>query len=223
MKRLFALLLALGMLFTSTLACAEEFTLRNGIAFGDTMDEVLAKETFPFDEDFEDLDDDGSDLPYSIRTDRETIAGISYSAITYKFDKNKTLREVYYDFGFSSESEDTNDVDYDNINSGLIRKYGTPLNHPGELYVIIGAAFEKAISAIVVLGKKGDIIDYDEWIVDTDDYHVKIDQVKFYWIDRYDNKWKYGHRVSYKYFTDEDIQNALNEKQEQQNLVDSDI
>jgi len=234
MKRILAMVLAIGILFTSTIAYAEEFSLRNGITFGDTIEEVLAKETFSIesvddgsDEDsVEDKEtDDESELPYSITTAHDTLAGIPDSHIVYRFDQNKTLKEVKYYFRSSSLKE-TIDNDYNNINSGFIRKYGSPLGYSnGDCYIFTGGAMYETVYITYLvqsLDGYGDLRDYDEWDVNTGDYHVKIEHIEYYLGSSYSDL-NYSHVVSYTYFTDEDLQNAKNEKVENQNAIDNDL
>ena len=231
MRKLLSLVLVIMMLLTS-IAYAEEFTLRNGIMFGDTMDEVLTKETFEIDEvkdgSGEDSTDDTSDeveFPYYITTQEDTLAGIGNSYIKYRFDANKTLREAIYYFETYS-SKDTSDSDYESINKGLVRKYGSPLGYSnGDCYIFTGAALENAVISVYLwelLDGYGDIRDYDEWDVDTGDYHVKIEQVQYYWGNSY-SELKYAHEMSYTYFTDDDLQAEKDAKRESQEAVDNDL
>ncbi len=238
MKKLISIIVALLLVFFTTTAMAEEFTLRNGIAFGDSMETVLAKETLEVD-DIEDGSDEGtstdtedddsedeSELPYYFTTCEGTVAGIENSYIKYNFDANKTLREVIYYFE-SYSSKDTSDSDYESINDGLIRKYGSPLGYSnGDCYIFSGAALESAvISAYIfsdLLDGYGDIRDYDEWDVETGDYHVKIEQVQFYYGSSYSDI-KYAHQMSYTYFTDDDLQAEKDAKRESQEAVDNDL
>lgn len=215
-------------------AVAEEFTLRNGIHFGDTMEEVLAKETVGIshiedgsesteDSDKESEDDDPP--TYSIRTENTTLAGIDDSHITYYFDAEKTLREVVYYFG-DTKLADSSDSNYESVNGGLKRKYGAPLgNSNGSCYIVTGEAIEHAVTITYILstyGGVGDIRDYDEWVIDNGDYSVKIDHVQFYQGSSYSNM-SYSHVLGYKYFTDADVEDEQNQKREQQAVVDSDL
>lgn len=238
MKRLICVIVAILLAFSMSSALAEGFTLRNGIVFGDSMEDVLAKETLEVDEiedgsdeeasattDNDDSDDE-TDHPYWITTCEGTVAGIDNSYIKYNFDADKMLREVIYYFETYS-SKDTSDSDYETINNGLIRKYGSPLGYSnGDCYIFTGAALESAvISAYIfsdLLDGYGDIRDYDEWDVDTGDYHVKIEQVQFYYGSSY-SELKYAHQMSYTYFTDDELQAEKDAKRESQEAVDNDL
>lgn len=94
MKKWLGLAMAL-LLLVGVSASAEGFTLRNEIAFGDTMEEVLEKETFEIaeiddgsdeeesadSEDESDEEESETSLPYSIRTKNSSLAGIDDSYI----------------------------------------------------------------------------------------------------------------------------------------------
>lgn len=224
MKRLLALVLV-GMMILPAISLAEEFTLRNGIVFGDTMEDVLAKETFTISEVVDEKDDKDREYPYSISTGKTTLADISNSYIWYRFDENKQLREVVYEFR-SSTNRDTADNDYGTVNSGLIRKYGNSLGYSnGACYIFAGTALigaAKMVGLYKAIGGYGDLRNYDEWDVKSGNYHVKIEQVEYYYgsssVER-----KYCHRVSYTYFTDDDLNELLQQKKDSQASIDNDL
>ncbi len=204
---------------------AEEFTLRNGIVFEDSMEEVLSKETIPIAEKDTEFGDKYAEnkYPYSIKTKEDTVAGISGTMIIYHFDKEKKLREVVYVFP-NSKIGDFVDNCYTLINGGLVRKYGTPLGYTnGTCYVVTGDALESAaevIQLVKMFGKPAGIRSYDEWIVSCNSYNVKIEQVEYYTVP---SSYTYYHRVSYTYFSNDTIQNEMNSKQDQQDAIDNDL
>jgi len=131
------------------------------------------------------------------------------------------------DYYFRSSSlKDSIDNDYDNVNAGLVRKYGKPLGYSnGDMYIVSGSAIEGAVLSAYIfkyLDGVGDIRDYDEWDVDTGDYHVKIEQVEYYYGSSYSDI-SYAHRMSYTYFTDEDLKAEQDSKSERQANVDNDL
>lgn len=231
MKRILSLLLVSILVLLSISAVAEEFSPRNGISFGDTMEEVLEKETFEIDEmddgnDDEDTnDDEEAEYPYYIKTAKGTLANISGTYIKYKFDADKTLKEVIYYFPSRSD-KDSSDSDYKSLYNGLVRKYGSALGYSnGSCYIITGAAIEAAVFTAYLfemLDGYGDIRDYDEWDVDANDYHVKIELAQYYWGSSYSNI-LYDNCMSYTYFTDEDLSAAMAEKQADREAVDNDL
>lgn len=59
-------------------------------------------------------------------------------------------------------------------------------------------------------------------IVEADGYKVKIDLISYYYRTKeYD--YSYKNAVSYHYFTDEDYQNAIQEKKDENAIVDNDL
>lgn len=228
MKKILMSLLVFILVFSQlSITTAEGFSLRNGISFGDTFDEVKSKETLAFekiDAEFED-DDEEKEYPYTLRTVEGTIAGIDDSYITYKFNRNKKLCEVQYFFqGYTNK--DLIDSDYEKINQGLIRKYGNPLGFSnGKSFIITGGAIEGAVLGYTIMqliGGVGDMRDYDEWVLYCNEYNVKIEQACYYWGQSYSDI-HYSHTVSYTYFTDEDLKTEQDAKQERQDAVDNDI
>lgn len=239
MKKIISLILVGILMMLAISANAESFSLRNGICFGDTMDEVLEKETFAIDEiddgtsdeeadvsdGDEDEDEDEGKYPYYIETAKGTVAGISSSYVKYKFDQDKTLREVIYYFSNNS-SKDSSDSDYESVYEGLVRKYGSPLGYSnGSCYIVTGAAIEGAVLSAYLfemIGGYGDIRDYDEWDIDTGEHHVKIELAQYYYGSSYSSL-TYANQMSYTYFTDDDLTAAMAEKQEAREAVDSDL
>ena len=53
-------------------------------------------------------------------------------------------------------------------------------------------------------------------------YNVKIDLVSYYYRDK-DYNYYYENVVSYHYYTDEDLIDAINEKQEENDAIDNDL
>ncbi|HSK68650.1 MAG TPA: hypothetical protein VLA21_05260, partial [Candidatus Limnocylindria bacterium] len=72
------------------------------------------------------------------------------------------------------------------------------------------------------LGALGDYIDYDEWTVEGDAYNVKIDHSLVYFGSSYSNL-MYMHSLGYSRYTEQDVRDAINEKQMKNNEVDSDL
>lgn len=217
MKKMICLIVMVSMLF-SQFALAEEFSLRNGIVFGDTLDEVKQKETLPIESSSED------------KTDKVwfegTIAGMEGS-VRFDFDEETgKLTDMLYSFDSKSD-RDFIDSDYSTLYKSLNRKYGTPLgNTSGSLYIITGPAIENAATIIALykylLEGTGDFRDYDEWVVEADGYKVKIDLVSYYVRDS-DYKYSYYNAVSYHYFTDDDYTAAIEGKLEENAAVDNDL
>lgn len=218
MKRLYSMLICFVLMvtcFPSSVA-AEEFSLRNGIMFGDTMDIILTKEKT-----LKRSDDTSNCF-------KGRIAGYSNAECVFVFDDDGKLIDMRYFFGedICTSRDSMNDV-YKTIYQSLNRQYGRPLgNTGGACHLITGSAFETMALFVYLLGSldgySADYTDYDEWVIDSDSYHVKIDMVSYYIRDdKYD--YRYMVSVSYKVFTDEDFDDALRQKQGEREEVDSDF
>lgn len=224
MEKFFAVLLACMLLLSGVSACAEGFSLRNNISFGDTMDEVHSKEELLIKEIDNQVEAD-EEYPYSLTTQNGTVAGVENSYIVYNFDNNEQLREVVYWLKESSNA-DRIDAQYRSINEGLVRKYGDALgNKDGSTYAVVGSAIDLTsytVSLMKALGGPAGIRDYDEWVVSGNDYNVKIEQVEFY-LGASRSDVKYQQVLSYTFFTDASIKDAVAEYMDKQSQIDADL
>lgn len=202
----------------------EGFSLRNGIMFGDSMDEVRSKEKLPIDEVDATAEKD-EDYPYSLTTFRGTVAGVDGSYIVYNFDDNKQLREVIYWLKESSSSANV-DAEYSSVNAGLVRKYGEPLaNKDGKTHAVVGSAIDLTnytVGLMNAFGGYAGICDYDEWVVFENGYNVKIEQVEYY-AGQSRSKANYQQVLSYTYFTEADVESNIAEYAEKQSQIDADL
>lgn len=217
MKKIMILLLVTMLFFTCQHVFAEDFTLRNGIVFGDSFEKVKEKETLSFSSE----EDDKSELEY-----KGKIAGIDGRVIYYFDEETGKLTDMIYKFD-SETSKDPIDSDYSKLYSSLVRKYGTPLsNTGGSLHLITGKAIESGAGYIglykYLLSGDGDYRDYDEWIVETDEGSVKIDLFSFYVRSKNYDYYFYNY-LSYHYFSSDELINALQEKQDENTAIDNDL
>lgn len=204
-------------LFLVCCALAEaEFPLRSDIHFGDTMEDILSKEKTLVRE------SDESNIFLG------TIAGYENSTCSFFFDDDNRLTGMNYSFDRDncSDRDSTNDV-YKTLYQGLCRKYGDPIgNTGGTVELITGPAFDRMALIVYGLGAmdgcSADYMDYDEWVVDTDTYHVKIDMTSYY-LRNSSADTLYLVDVSYQKYTDEDFENALAAKQNERDTVDNDL
>ena len=217
MKRFLAMLIIsiLCLSVAATSFAEEDFTLRNGIKFGDTIDDILQKET-------------------SLTRNSETsntftgkIAGYSDAECTFSFDAEGKLKSMHYDFSESCYSRDSTSDVYKKLYQSLVRQYGSAEgNTGGSCELITGPAMTQMALWVYLLGAMdkcdGDYYDYDEWIVDTDSYHVKIDLVSYYYRDS-DYEYSYFVDLSYYMYTDEEYLEKLDEKHYEQDEVDNDL
>lgn len=215
MRRYVALLLVI-ILLLSSFSLAEDFTLRNGIVFGDSMEDILRKEK-------------------SLTRKSDTsdwfegkIAGYNGAECGFYFDDNGKLISMDYSFGSSvcSSKTDVNNV-YETIYDSLKRKYGAPLgNTGGSCYLITGPAIDRMSLYVYLFGSisgyNGDYYDYDEWIIEEDDYSIKIDLISYYYRND-DFDYYYFVDCSYHKFTDEDIRAERDQQQQKNDDIDADF
>lgn len=225
MKRIVAICLLLSMCFAFC-ACGEaraassskdkdastQFTLRNGIQFGDTVDEVKKKETsLEFRDEFDPSNPEyGHMLKY-----QGTIAGYDGTA-AFEFGESG-LKQMYYRFYTTSNpfsgDPDPEDI-YKTIYESCSRQYGDELKS-GEEFPVVGYAVDEALFKIENADAK--MLKYNQWVVWDDNGidGVKIDLVMFYRIEDFNGKIGMSYRetyilVSYTSFLQEDIKNFNN-------------
>ena len=189
--------------------------MRSGIEFGDTLDDIVAKETtLTQSEEYDDMF-------------VGTIAGYDNADCSFFFDSDGKLISMKYGFDNCFSTRDNGDSIYETLYDSLKRKYDDPLGYSnGSCYMITGPAVNSMAMWVYVLGAldgyKADYIDYDEWVVDAGDYNVKID-LTYYYLRDSDYEYEYYLELSYLKFTDEEYDEAINEKQAEQEAVDNDL
>ena len=220
MKKMLSIIMAMLLLWSFTVAAhaENEFVLRNGIQFGDTKEEVRAKETIEINE------EEGNEN--QIWTKEGNVAGFEGVNLLYVFDDEDKLIEVKWQLPESSYS-DTSDSIYSKMKKALSEKYGTPLGYTnGDFYIITTTAVTGAAvfaGTYKLVGKYGDLRDYDEWDYEYQNgQHVKIDLIQFYTGATY-NSLQYRVWIGYKHFTDEELNADKQEKEEQNAAVLNDI
>ena len=217
MKKLIlvVLLVILAMSVLSISYAEEDFKLRNGILFGDTIETIMEKENT--------LTRQGEDSNWF----DGKIAGYNNESCGFYFDDDGKLVSMDYSFTKNCTSrESMNDV-YSKLYQSLNRQYGKPKgNTGGTTYIITGPAIDRMALSVYLLGSldgyKGDYLDYDEWVIECSGYSVKIDLISYYYRNE-DYDYTYCVDLSYHKFTDADLDAAINEKREEQNEVDSDL
>ena len=215
-RSLLSVFIALCLLLCDPASADSEFKLRNGILFGDTMETILEKETT--------LKRESEDSQWF----KGRIAGYEGAECGFILDDDGKLADMTYSFGDDvCTSRDSMNEVYKTLFSSLNRLYGKPIgNTGGTTHLITGNAIDRMSIFVYLLGSldgySADYTDYDEWIVDCDEYHVKIDLISYYYRD---SNYNYSYRVdlSYHRFTDEDLQKAMDEKNGKQQEVDNDL
>lgn len=214
----FLMVLVLSIIFTS-LASAEEkgFKLRNGIWFGDSMDDVMAKETLRI----QSVDQDNN----RIRTEYGPVAGIDNVQIIYLFDSSKRLVEVHWS-PYNYQSKDKADSAYSDLKNALIRKYGQFLeeqeNEDVPIYSRILLIGLSNIKELERLGSYDSSISlYTGWSIDLEnEKNMKID------LWQTTTKGKYARielGLSYFQFTDEELEASLQQIKDNQEAIDDDL
>lgn len=214
MKKIICIIIALLMIFASCPALADNFSLRGGIEFGDTVEEVKEKETAAFTEEESNC----------LKTESITLATIEDANIEYYFNDEGLLTDILYDFR-STKSKDTASVNYSTLYDGLTRKYGKPINTDSDsMYIIVGKAYETAAGVVAVnlwLNDSADILSHSEWVKEYKKFKVKIDLVEYYLETQ--NALSYCYKISYKYFTDADLKAAKEEHAQRLAEIDNDL
>lgn len=195
----------------------EEFTLRNGIKFGDTIEDIVEKETT--------LTQNEENSNWFTGT----IAGYKDSDAGFIFDDDGKLTDMVYVFDqFDKDYKSREDVSsvYATLYRSIANKYGSAIgNTGGTLELITGIAITKSVF-MVALAKRlegdGDFLDYDEWTVECSGGHVKIDLMSFYYRNK-DYEYTFEVDLSYHFYTDAEYEEALNEKIAERKAVDDDI
>lgn len=217
MKRIILICLCLVVLFSFINSClAEDFSIRGGIHFGMTIDEVKKCERangLPDSSIYFINDSYGViDKYYCIGYETE-IAGIYGSRLLYYFDLDtKKLREIKYELGSKYQSEQTATSYFTDISKSLNSKYGLPnyssVLYSGSLYLIQTQNFYEAIFWSI---DSSDVA-FHEWLIDYGDYYVLIDSTYY---ESAANSYVTG--VGYRYVTKEEEEKAIQDKTQREN------
>ncbi|MBQ8653524.1 MAG: hypothetical protein IJ507_01195 [Clostridia bacterium] len=223
MKKLTALLLACILLLGCVSALADDtFTLRNGVHFGETMDQVKLKETLPLSTQYGD--------EHNLYTDRGSVATFPKVEVWYRFKEDTgKLYEMRWSMNQGVTDKSTNEADFEKLHKALTSKYGDELGYDdGSCYIITGGALNGAVTITNLYSTMfesgvGKVIDYAEWDVPFGNgEHVKIELVRHYYGSK-PSEAKYYINVGYTYFTDADLDAAVNEKNDDENAIMNDI
>lgn len=206
----------------STYVNADDFSIRNDIHFGDSIETVKEKEVLGFCYESPTSDEDGL---MGLMSNIGTIAGIDDSQVTYYFYDNE-LCEIDYGLDTTERNLNTLKSNYNDIYDGLIRKYGKPLYNDSKKEGKHEILTNVSTYVNSWLGISYSALDYNEWVKEYDNYNIKIDLSCTY--KPTDNGIESACiYVGYKYFTDETIQ-EIQEKdkikqEEKQKLIDDDL
>lgn len=217
MKRTIAILILIPVLIALLAggAIAEEFKLRNEIQFGESLTSVKEKEQLKL------TKEDETNLTYE-----GTVA--SYQGeVDYTFDSSKGLTDMCYDISEYDNKSTSHESIYESLSSSITNKYGSALGNPmGKTHQILGKAFENSIQMCSFIsgfmGKKADIVDYEEWYVECDGGAVKIDLVDYYFTNSEDRQ-EYHVLLSYHFSSESEISTLVQENQEKTDAINNDI
>ena len=227
-KRIFLVIFAI--LMFSTCVNADDFTIRNGIEFGDSIESVKEKEVLGYVDYIPEPDENNETYLYSIVGN---VAGIDDSQIIYYFSNDK-LYELDYFLGSGANDTDLEHLksNYETIYEGLVKKYGEPLdNINGDtVHVITTRAINNMLNSLLWPESHkngfGNIYKYNEWIIHFENYNVKIDLTSSYY-GRDNEIVTCNLVVGYKYFTNEELEDIVKENEEQkqakQKKLDDDL
>lgn len=192
------------------IAIADSFSIRNGISWGLTSDEVQAKEG-------KEPDSSRSNI---LDYNGQNVGGYEKTNISYSFDRRSKLlyRIQYYFERYSYEDGPTRSnyrQDYDHnlmifteLFNTLCSKYGQPETHNDSRFTHLGSDPIKISMSLPMV--KYDVDNYAEWLVPFDDSYTLITL----YLGTEDNTLykDYDVRMEYEQISLEDGQNYLSNK-----------
>lgn len=224
MKKLISMLLAIIISMASVSAFAEatvvdgEFSVRNGIKFGMTVDEVASVEK-----------ENGNTAAYKIM-DMDTpveplnwirydgcvnIASVEMSTLDYLFTGDGSLKGISYSLG----NADYNRIDaYPMIQESLCAKYGEPALVGLDSVLMDTSSYSlidevESMEIFKMLGMKWEVTDINQWLIKYPEYYVVIDVFKSDWMCH----------VGYRMFTFEEYEAVINQAGEEAAALESQI
>ena len=208
MKKTISIFLILSVLTVCIIgaALAEEFSVRNGVKFGLSANDVFAIEKENGITKTPSKYDDTDYTSYSY-SDVSIAGKLGY--LNYEFSKDDKLLGIRYLY---EEYSNTKIADtYIEMEQLLKEKYGEPLNTDSS-----GVLFPSYTSALRY-GKIRKLLNYEEWLVEYDDYAVIIDIVFC------NNKKAYTCAIGYKCITKEEMNLIVQAFEEKENEAQRDL
>lgn len=214
MKRIISILLVLVFCLNAQLCVAEEqFALRCGIFFGDTKEDVKAKETLKI----------AKESATELVTVSGELAGVSVESVSYRFDQSGKLVSVLWNVVDARNSMYPYML-FDTLEEAITKKYGPANSTTTDCYFLIeGAAINEMLTLIeedtyfrlgMLLGEAGPLEQYEWQIESSGNENVKIDLLLY----QYDEE-DFRLRLSYDMYTDEQLETL----QQENNKVSDDI
>lgn len=210
MKKFFSALIIVSM-FVVLIgnALADDFSIRNGLLFGMTADEVKKIEKNNGIEKW-------SGEKETYLSGHASVAGYNNTFILHSFRSDDKgvyrLYEVFYQIG-----EIGRDV-FTSLSQSLIDKYGPP-QHSYYTDKYIFPIHSDAMERAILYKSNTTSGPYYEWVLDYNKYHVLIDITLYADSETYGLPMKIA--VSYRYITDDDIQAYNDSAQENENRIET--
>ena len=171
---------AISLTFISNAFCEDfHFSFRNGIEFGNSVEDVKSKENTKPDAEDENF------LFYP----HLQLSSIGNSSINYNFENGK-LYQIMIDYNSNYKGwDDTSSrtEEYKKINDGLIRKYGEPSasDEKGAHEFPLGAYYWYKNYYENGSSVTKELISFNQWIMADQEYNVAIQHVLFEVNNRY--------------------------------------
>lgn len=185
-KNLFCWVLIIVLLVSCQIAHADDtFSIRNGIQFGMSMEEVCnAERAYGTSIDGaisgpEESDYNPTEYMQLVKYTYVTLMDYPQSVLSYYFDSNGELMSIGYVFGIGSKNPPSYSAVFSEMKELLINKYGTPYNEneflSGDLATSMLSDDIYTCSLLQSVGMGANFYDLNQWIVEYSDYYVLID------------------------------------------------
>lgn len=168
MKKLisFVLVIVLALSMVAAMAEEEEFSVRNGIKFGMTLDEVKAIEAANGNE-------NGEEFGRTISYENVSVAGYPGTSIEYWFDDGSLFQIVYFiGDDTDDETEEFAAKAVSELATSLEEKYGEPAYAGGK---VVAPTRSEKFDSYIGQGMFYKIPAFSEWLIKKANGYVNID------------------------------------------------
>ena len=209
MKKLisFILVITLALSMVAAMAEEEEFSVRNGIKFGMTPDEVRAIEA-------ENGNENGEEFGRTISYENVSVAGYPGTTIEYWFEDDSLFQIVYFiGAATGDETEKNAKAIVSDLYGSLKEKYGEPA-YNGE----VGPTCSEKFSLYLKQSTFYSVPGYSEWLLNKADEYVNVDLFILSTLGT-----KYSPMLIYNKVADELIESIEQAEEDKQKQRDSDL
>lgn len=184
MKRIISISFTLILILGSAAICfADSFSIRNGIAFGLTKEEVISIEKNNGLNEYEKNDSKydpilypGYDvIKYTVSSIGGIKAGLPNGQIVYCFNSSGELDVIIYEYGMILNPD--HNESYTSIRDALFSKYGDPLTENENKYIFTTHTYKRFNSVHGIRG--GRVFHNAQWDQKYDDNYVIIDLIEY--------------------------------------------